>query len=199
MMKSLIISIVFLYASSVHSHVLTINYSPVILVSGDEEELNDWNFIGDDDYSHFSVDSDDAVGLKFSYELLKSPRLKEGQKDIAAFNIYTEYLISDAEYKNGEVRKGKYQSLTSGVSLKAEKYLNDLFGSYASMGVGIGVSRFKLNTNKDRAVGELFAEGGFSFQQTVYLGIGVKFQMIGYPSETMATVGNLYLGLGVRF
>jgi hypothetical protein len=196
-MRSLIFTLFLLGASSAYSHTITINYSPAIEVSGDEEEFDDW--LGGDDYSNFSVDAEDATTLKFSYELKETQELDGPKNDDAALIIYTDYSVSDFKYKDGDIEKGKYQSLTSGMSVLVDKELNNYFSSYFSMGFGLGISRFKLSSNKDRAVGELFIEGGFSVYKSFYLGIGGKYQVIGYPSETIATVSNLYIGLGVRF
>lgn len=197
LMRYVFVLIFILYSNIGHTHTLSINHSNWINVSGDREELNDWR-VGDD-YSHFSVDTDDATSLKFSFAILNESSSTYPESNNATLSIYAEYLISDFKYENGEIEKGKYQSFTSGVSFLFEQPRNDLFGTYVSFGLGVGVSRFDLTSIKDKAVGEGFVEGGISLLDTIYLGVGGKYQIVGYPTETMATMYNAYLGMSVKF
>ena len=177
--------------------VVSISYSPLAKVKGDSEEFDD--LINGDDYSNFSLEADDALSIKWSYELEKPDDLEIDDEMYNPLFVYVDYSRFDTKEGNGEIHSGKYQSLTTGFGFLINHKISDYVSSYFNGGAGVGVARFELSTDKARAAGEVSLEGGLSLLRKVYIGVGGKYQIVGYPSETMATTYNLYFGLGVRY
>lgn len=179
------------------SDVVSVSYSPFTTVKGDSEEFDD--LITDDDYSNFSLDVDDAISVKWSYEFEKPDGLEIEDRKYIPLLVYVDYSRFDANEDSEEIHSGKYQSLTVGFGFLFDHKISNYVGSYFNGGAGVGVAKFELSEDKARAAGEVSLEGGLSLLRKVYIGVGGKYQLVGYPSETMAATYNLYLGLGLRF
>lgn len=51
---------------------------------------------------------------------------------------------------------------------------------------GAGVARFDFDNPRSRAMGEVGAEAGLLFFRRMSVGVGLNYQLIGYPGETIA-------------
>ncbi len=176
---------------------ISVSYYPNYNINGDEEELDD--LLSGDDYTYLSLEESDAFSIKYSYDLGKPPHIDVSDVNHIPAFIYMEYTLLDLEGKEGEREEGRYQSLTVGLSFLSDIHSWKYIGTYCSGGVGIGASYFDISTSKVEAAGEIFLEGGASFLNHLYLGLGGKYQIIGYPSETVAQASGVYIGLSVRY
>ena len=113
---------------------------------------------------------------------------------------YIDYSRFEEELElDGAHELVQYQSLTAGGSLFLVPPRNAQWSPYFDFGGGLGASKFDVTKDRLWGVAEAHFEGGFSWNGTINLGLGVKTQVIGRIGETAATTANLYLSLGVRF
>lgn len=195
-MKQLLASLVmFISTSTVAApfegvDIFTIYTSPFVGVYGDEEEV-DLN--SDDDFSYLSLDADRIKGARWVH-IDSSASLAASQR----FPFYLEYSTIDVKTDDGETSSDKYQSFTFGFVYQGVIPSKGVFlDTYFGISAGGGVARFSFDEPDYEAVAEIGGEYGIIFGNRFSFGIGVKRQIIGYPSETMAEVwhGSLTAGL----
>jgi len=161
-------------------NILSFTYSPAAKVTGD---LPDEDGIDRGDYTEYTLDTGTAKALKWTY-LSPTP-------------VYIEYTTIDTKRDGSGSGVDKFQTLSLGLGIGGISKVNTYFDFYGGLFAGIGGSRFDLEQVKHQAHAEASGELGFLMAKFASLGIGVKYQIVGYPSETMAEAwyGNLSLGL----
>lgn len=163
-------------------NIITIHYSPFAVVEGDSAEED---FITNDDYSHLSLNPGTAKGIKWVHI------------DNAMF--FLEYFSIKTKTDNGQISQDKYQAMTLGSGVQGTQPLNGSVDIYYGIFVGAGGSRFKFNKTQYKAHADLSGELGVLITKRLSISAGVKYQIIGYPTETMAEVLSLNLSLGLWF
>jgi len=179
----------FIYSSSIIAKttqesidIISVYYSPFAKIEGDLPE-DDYNF--NDDYSSLSLDPGTAKGIKWVHK--------------GDYVFFTEYFTVNTKSENDVISRDKYQAITVGSGFQDFVPLNNYFALYGGAFAGAGGSRFKLNDNKYRAHIDLSGELGILMAETLSIGAGIKYQIIGYPTETMAEVWLLNLNLSLWF
>lgn len=168
------------YADVDTFNILSFSYSPAAKVEGDLPEED----IDGGDYSYFTLDTGTAKSIKWTH-LGQSP-------------VYLEYTSIDTPSDDGS-GVDKYQSLSIGLPIAGPTALNSWLDLYGGMFFGLGGARFDLEELKYRAHAEVSAELALLFVKTLSLGLGAKYQIVGYPSETMAEAWYMNLTLGLWF
>ena len=184
-MKYLFI-LLFIYSNSTIAESIdniSVYYSPFANIKGD---LPEYDFNPYDDYSYMSLDPGTAKGVKWVH-----------QED---YVFFTEYLsVNTKSEGNGVISRDKYQSATVGTGIQYLPQSDDVFGLYVGMFAGVGGSRFKFNDTKYKGHIDLSGELGVIINKTFSISGGVKYQIIGYPTETMAELWLVNLNLGLWF
>lgn len=179
----------------------TYSYSSSSNVIGDAAERND--LFLNDDYSHLSIGPGVVRALKWTHDITeatKKPARSFDNEITYPLQTYIDYTRVDTKNTQGMVKIGHYESLTLGFSTLSKQRINKLISLYGEVGLGLGVANFKLpEGNKYRAAIEASLEGGLLLSETISIGVGVKRQIIGVPTETMATTTSLYLSTGISF
>ncbi len=183
-------------ATTVFADTVSLIFYPNFNINGDEEELDDWT--SGDDYTYLTLDESRAFSLKYSYELGQSIKTNNIENNTSAF-IYVDYTTFNLDSNEDQIETGKYQSITGGLSILGDLYSSKYFGTYYSMGLGVGGSRFDLSENEYMGTAELFFDSGVSLFKQLYLSVGCKLQIIGKPTETMADAYGLNMGLSVKY
>ena len=161
---------------------ITYYYAPSANVKGDLQE-DDFNL--NDDYSYLTLDPGIAKTLRWTWY---SDTL-----------LYAEYTTIKTEDKSGNISDNKYQSLSFGGGDLYRKKINRYYDIYGSWSLGLGAAKFDFTSDKYRAIADFNIEGGALLSERISLGVGVKYQIVGYPSETMADATILNFNIGVRF
>ena len=163
-------------------NIFSIYYSPYANVKGD---LPEDDLIIDDDFSSLTLDPGTAKGIRWTY--------------INDSAYFIEYSSIKTESERGNIIKDQYQAITIGTGLQGTAPINEYLDFYAGAFVGAGGSRFKFNHVKYRAHADLSADVGILIGKSLSIAGGLKYQIIGYPSETMAEVFNINISAGIWF
>lgn len=159
----------------------TYSYAPSANVKGDVDA--DEFYLGE--YEFLSLDPGTARSIAISF--------------VEESLLYVEYTSLDTETENGIRFDDRYTSLTIGSESRVDKRLNSSVGAYMRFGLGVGAARFNIVNEKYRALAEIKMEAGFMFGKRITIGPGIKYQVVGYPTETMASASILYISAGVWF
>lgn len=160
---------------------LSVSYAPAATVKGNVDK----EAFSPDNYHEYDLDPGTAISLGIHF----------GDDN----QWYTEYTRVDTEHPDGSISKREYSSLVFGLRSDLKRPTNDFYTVYMGVGAGAGVARFNLNNEKYRALAEIKIDMGLLIGQSVTVGPGLKFQVIGDPGELMATTTIFYIETGVRF
>lgn len=181
-MRVVLFILLFTLPYTAHADRLTFYYAPSTSVDGDVQE--DDLFDGDD-FTFLSVGPGTARALRWTHE---------GEAD-----FYLDYASIEAEDDDGRISRRRYQALSAGLGVTERIPYSDNIGLYGSMSFGAGISRFNFNDIKHRAHADMAAEGGLVLFQRFTLGLGLRYQIVGYPGETMADALFVNLNGGLAF
>lgn len=162
------------------NYILSASYAPVTWVKGDIDE----DEVAPDQYSRFDLNPGSAIAIRWR------------SVDSA---LYVDYTRIDTESTLKTREKRKFQSITTGFFIYEDKYLNDSLDYYFIMSGGVGLSRFDIHNTEYEATAEIGLEGGIAIEKNLSIGIGFKFQSVGYPTETVANVFYPSVTLSARF
>lgn len=161
---------------------LTYLYSPSAGVKGD---------IAEDDL----IEDDDFTSLTIEPGVFRAVRWDGGFES----PLYIEYSSISTEDASGNFEKDKYQSFSLGfVKTEIEKQ-NHFVDSYWNLGGGVGFARFNFDEVKAHALGEASLGLGLIIAKYINLGLFFKYQIIGYPSETIAQSGAAGFSIGINY
>lgn len=169
-------------SSTTSANLLSIYYAPYATVKGD---LAEDDFIIDDDFSSLTLDPGTAKGIRWTY--------------VSDYSYFIEYSSIKTESESGDITKDQYQALTIGTGFQGMIPINEYFDFYAGVFAGAGGSRFKFNHVKYRAHADFSGDVGILIGRRLSIAGGLKYQIIGYPSETMAEVFNVNISAGIWF
>jgi len=172
--------------------IFTVYTSSLVGVYGDEDDV-DLNH--ENDYSYLSLDASKIKGARWVH-IDSSASMAANQR----FPFYLEYSTIDIKSDDGKTHSDRYQSFTLGFAYQGvistqSQLLDTYFGVFA----GGGAARFSFDEPEYKAVAEIGGEYGIIIGNRFSFGIGLKRQIIGYPSETMAEVWHGSITAGVWF
>ncbi|WP_317930727.1 hypothetical protein [Halioxenophilus sp. WMMB6] len=179
--KFLCIALLLLFSDLCNASGLNVTYAPYAKVNGDKDEGG----LFPDNYDEYNLDR----GVAASVEL----NLGEGN------HWYVEYTVTDVDESEMKLPEDQYSSLVVGLRQEDQHQINNTLSSYVGMSLGVGAARFNLQSEKYRALGEMKVDAGVIINQSVVIGPGIKFQIVGYPTETMAKATFVYFRVGYKF
>lgn len=170
-----------LLANVAHAIGLNVSFAPYAKINGDSDEGGMYV----DSYDEFDL----GTGKAGSLELYVG--------DVNQW--YAEYTFVQLDDSDRAIPSVPFSTMVVGSRLHQENELNDIYSAYYDISFGVGYARFDLEKERYKALTEVKFDIGIVINDLVTFGPGMKYQIIGYPSETMATDYSFYLKLGVKF
>ena len=182
-MNKLVLASVLIFLTNIcNADNLAYFYAPSAGVRGDIAEKD---LIENDDYTFLTVEPGFLRAIRWTRE--------------SDAPFYIEYSSISTKDELGELDENRYQSFSLGVGQYNVNKIDNFLSTYRNITVGIGFARFNFDDVKHRALGEAGINFGLRMAESVNLGIIYKYQIIGYPSETMASANIVGISFSINY
>ena len=132
------------------------------------------------------IDEDEVDPDKYAEYALDVERVRSIRVVLPKYYLYAHYTSMDAVDEQGRKYNNRFNSIAFGFAHEVQAYLTDSMRWYMLLDGGGGAARFNFDNPRSRVMGEVGAEVGLLFFRRMSVGLGIDYQLIGYPGETIA-------------
>tara|TARA_R110002073_G_scaffold293075_1_gene458505 strand:+ start:61164 stop:61727 length:564 start_codon:yes stop_codon:yes gene_type:complete len=144
------------------------------------------------------IDEDEVDPDKYTEYSLDIERVRSIRVVLPKYYLYAHYTSMDAVDEQGRKYNNRFNSIAFGFAYEMQEYLTGSVHWYMLLDGGGGAARFNFDNPRSRAMGEVGAEVGLLFFRRFSVGLGIDYQLIGYPGETIAEGGYASANLGLH-